>query len=56
VIIAGLLGVYLTRRITRPLLALSEAADEVAAGNYGVEVPKPRGSDEIAQLTTGSPT
>jgi signal transduction histidine kinase len=52
VIIAGLLGVYLTRRITRPLLALSEAADEVAAGNYGVEVPKPRGSDEIAQLTT----
>ena len=43
VIVAGLLGVYLTRRITRPLLALSEAADEVAAGNYGVEVPEPRG-------------
>jgi two-component system OmpR family sensor kinase len=51
VIIAGLLGVYLTRRITRPLLALSEAADEVAGGNYGVEVPEPRGSDEISHLS-----
>ncbi len=50
VIVAGLLGVYLTRRITRPLLALSRAADEVAGGHYGVEVPKLRGSDEIAQL------
>jgi len=50
VIVAGLLGVYLSRRITRPLLALSKAADEVAGGNYGVEVPKPRGSDEISHL------
>jgi signal transduction histidine kinase len=52
VIVAGLLGVYLTRRITRPLLALSKAADEVAGGNYGVEVPKPRGSDEISLLSS----
>jgi signal transduction histidine kinase len=52
VIVAGLLGVYLTRRITRPLLALSAAADEVAGGNYGVEVPRTRGSDEIAQLSS----
>jgi two-component system, OmpR family, sensor kinase len=51
VIVAGLLGLYLTRRITRPLLALSAAADEVAGGNYGVDVPKPRGSDEISHLT-----
>ena len=50
VIVAGLLGVYLTRRITRPLLALSQAADEVATGHYGVEVPKLRGSDEISHL------
>jgi two-component system, OmpR family, sensor kinase len=48
VVVAGLLGLYLSRRITRPLLALSEAADEVAGGNYGVEVPSPRGSDEIS--------
>ncbi|MDX6472624.1 MAG: two-component system, OmpR family, sensor kinase [Gaiellaceae bacterium] len=51
VIVAGLLGLYLTRRITRPLLALSQAADEVAAGHYGVEVPSTRGSDEIAHLS-----
>jgi two-component system, OmpR family, sensor kinase len=51
VIVAGLLGVYLSRRITRPLLGLSTAADEVAAGHYGVEVPEARGSDEISHLT-----
>jgi len=51
VLVAGLLGLYLSRRIARPLLRLSTAADEVAAGHYGVEVPQPRGSDEIAQLS-----
>jgi len=51
VLVAGLLGFYFTRRITTPLLALSAAADEVAAGNYDVTVPPPRGSDEIAQLS-----
>ncbi|HUZ98318.1 MAG TPA: HAMP domain-containing sensor histidine kinase [Gaiellaceae bacterium] len=52
VLAAGLIGVYLTRRIARPLLALSAAADEIAAGEYGVEVPQPRGHDEIAQLSS----
>src|SRR5206468_13043027 len=42
---------YLRRRIVDPLLALSSAADEVAAGHYGVEVPQPRGNDEISQLS-----
>jgi two-component system sensor histidine kinase BaeS len=51
VIVAGLLGLYLSRRITKPLRALSQAADEVAGGNYGVEVPPPRGSDEISHLS-----
>ena len=51
VIVAGLLGVYLSRRITDPLLRLSTAADEVAAGNYDVELPEPHGGDEIAHLT-----
>jgi signal transduction histidine kinase len=51
VLVAGLIGVYLTRRIARPLLALSAAADEIAAGEYGVQVPQPRGHDEIAQLS-----
>jgi signal transduction histidine kinase len=52
VIVAGLLGVYLSRRITDPLLRLSTAADEVAAGNYDVELPEPHGGDEIAHLTS----
>ena len=52
VIVAGLLGFYLSRRVTDPLRALSAAADEVAAGNYGVALPPPRGSDEIGHLST----
>jgi signal transduction histidine kinase len=51
VIVAGLLGLYLSRRIAEPLRKLSQAADEVAAGHYGVEVPEPRGSDEISHLS-----
>jgi len=51
VVVASLLGIYLSRRITRPLLGLSAAADEVAAGNYEVEVPEPRGTDEISHLS-----
>ena len=50
-IVAGLLGLYFSRRITEPLRTLSLAADEVAAGEYGVELPAPRGSDEIAHLS-----
>jgi signal transduction histidine kinase len=51
VIVVGLLGVYLSRRITRPLRALSAAADEVAAGHYGVELPDAHGGDEISHLS-----
>jgi signal transduction histidine kinase len=52
VIVAGLLGLYLSRRLVEPLRKLSKAADEVAAGHYGVELPKPRGGDEIAHLSS----
>jgi signal transduction histidine kinase len=48
-LVAGLLGWYLSRRIVRPVLALSEAADKVAAGNYAVEIAE-RGPGEIGQL------
>jgi signal transduction histidine kinase len=51
VLVAALVGVYLTRRIVRPLTSLSAAADEIAAGSYDVEVPQPKGHDEIAQLS-----
>jgi signal transduction histidine kinase len=42
---------YLGRRLTRPVLALSRAADEVAQRRYGAELPKSRSGDEIAELT-----
>jgi signal transduction histidine kinase len=50
ILIAGFLGWYLSRRITKPVLALSDAADEVATGNYGVAVPVVSGQDEISHL------
>ena len=50
-LVAGLLGVYLSRRITRPLRALSAAADEVAGGQLRRRrCPSARGGDEIAHL------
>src|SRR2546421_5010552 len=52
VIVAGLLGLYLSRGLVSPLRKLSKAADEVAAGHYGVELPEPRGGDEIAHLSS----
>jgi signal transduction histidine kinase len=51
ILVAGALGWYLSRRITKPVLALSDAADEVAAGHYGVAVPKIPGRDEISHLS-----
>jgi two-component system, OmpR family, sensor kinase len=46
---AGLIW-YLSRRLTKPVLALSHAADQVAAGRYDAEVPQPGSRDEIAHL------
>jgi signal transduction histidine kinase len=51
ILIAGLLAWYLSRRITKPVLALSAAADEVARGRYDVEVPEVRSRDEIGHLS-----
>jgi signal transduction histidine kinase len=50
--LAGALGVYFSRRITRPLDALSAAADEVAAGNYEVALPRGGGGSEVERLAT----
>jgi signal transduction histidine kinase len=50
IIVAGLLGWYLSRRITKPVLALSRATDEIARGRYDVDVPEVRGRDEIGHL------
>jgi signal transduction histidine kinase len=51
VLVAGALGWYLSRRITRPVLALSAAADEIARGNYDVPLPAETG-DEIGHLSS----
>jgi two-component system OmpR family sensor kinase len=50
ILITGLLGWYLSRRITRPVLALSRATDEIARGRYDVDVPAVPGRGEIGHL------
>jgi signal transduction histidine kinase len=51
ILVAGALGWYLSRRITKPVLALSDAADAVAARRYDVAVPEVPGGGEISQLS-----
>ncbi len=48
-VVAGALALYVSRRLVRPLLGLSRAADEVAGGNYDVAVPGPA-AGEIGHL------
>jgi signal transduction histidine kinase len=50
VLVAWALAWYLSRQITGPVSALSEAADEIARGRYGVEIPKVPGGGEIGDL------
>jgi two-component system, OmpR family, sensor kinase len=50
-VIVGALALYLSRRITKPVLALSKAMDQVAQGRRDVDVPPLRGGGEIAHLT-----
>src|SRR5947207_1884706 len=38
-LVAALLAWYLSRRIVRPILQLSDAADAVASGDYAIDVP-----------------
>jgi signal transduction histidine kinase len=50
--VAGALAWYLTRRITKPVESLAEAADQVAEGHYDVELPQLPGGDEISHLAS----
>jgi signal transduction histidine kinase len=50
ILVAAALGYYLSRRITKPVLALAHAADEVAEGQYDVEIPHVPGGGEIRDL------
>ena len=50
--LALLLVVFFSRRVARPLEALTRAADAVAAGHYDVALPGPGGGSEIERLAT----
>jgi signal transduction histidine kinase len=50
--VAGVLVVYFTRRIARPLEMLATAADEVAAGSYDVAVPERTWGSEVERLAS----
>ena len=48
-LVAGALAFYVSRRLVRPVLALSNAADRVAGGDYDVPVPG-NAAGEIGRL------
>jgi signal transduction histidine kinase len=50
-VVALILSAYISRRLTRPVLELSRAADEVAGGNYEVAVPTVPGGNEVSLLS-----
>lgn len=49
--LAGMLFWWLSRRFTEPVLTLTRATQDVAAGRYDVEIPEPQGTDEISLLS-----
>src|SRR5206468_3508287 len=49
-LVAAIIGVYVSRRLARPVLELSRAADEVSRGRYDVELPRVQTADEIGHL------
>jgi signal transduction histidine kinase len=49
--LGGVLFWWLSRRLTDPVLALTRATHDIAAGRYDVEIPELRGSDEISLLS-----
>jgi signal transduction histidine kinase len=58
-LLAGLVGIavsaglawYLSRRITKPVEALAEAANEIAEGRYDIDIPEVASRDEIGHLS-----
>jgi signal transduction histidine kinase len=50
ILVAWLLAWYLSRRITRPLLALSDATDEISRGHYEVDLPELPSGGEVGHL------
>src|SRR5690348_5199462 len=51
-LVAALIGIWLTRSIARPVRALEEGMEAVANGNFGYKLPlSPDRSDEFGRLT-----
>ena len=50
-LLAWLLGLWLSRRISGPVEALAKASDEIARGNYAVHVTVGPGGNEISHLS-----
>ena len=50
--VAGVVVLYFSRRIARPLEMLATAADEVAAGHYDVAVPERTWGSEVERLAS----
>jgi two-component system sensor histidine kinase BaeS len=48
-VLAGLISLFVSRRITGPLEELTDAAEDVSAGNFDVRV-SPRADDEVGAL------
>ncbi len=49
-LLAAIINLIVSTRITRPLKALSQAAEQIAEGNLDVELPRPT-HDEVGVLT-----
>jgi two-component system sensor histidine kinase BaeS len=43
-------SLFMTRRLTRPLVSLTRAAEEMKAGNYEQRVEQPKSMDELGRL------
>ena len=52
VIIASIIGVWLSNRLAAPLVSTSEAAQQVAQGNLNAQLPDVGGSLEIQRLSS----
>lgn len=49
-LVAVIFSLIMARRLTRPLLSLTRAAEEMKAGNYTLRVEQPQNLDEIGYL------
>lgn len=47
----AMLIIFLSTRITRPLRALTESANDMASGNLDAQLPEAKSQDEVGELT-----